>query len=105
MIIRSWRATATPDGAQRYAQHFEKVVLPKLSTLEGFRGAFVLLDDSREVVEIEDLTLWESHDSIRAFTGADTEVAVVDEVARSMLLDHDTTVTHRNVAFAFTPAS
>lgn len=100
MIVRTWRATATADGAEAYARHFENVVLPKLSALAGFRGAYVLLDDSGDVVQIEDLTLWESHDSIRAFAGANTEVAVVDEVAQGMLLDYDTVVTHRQVAVA-----
>jgi hypothetical protein len=57
MIIRTWRATATATGAHKYAEHFENVVLQKLSVLDGFRGAFVLLNDSREVVEIKDLTL------------------------------------------------
>jgi heme-degrading monooxygenase HmoA len=75
MIIRTWRATASAEGAEAYARHFENVVMPKLSALTGFRGAFVLLDDSRDVVGIEDLTLWESHDAIRAFAGADTAVA------------------------------
>jgi heme-degrading monooxygenase HmoA len=98
MIVRRWRATATTEGAKQYAHHFGNVVLPKLSALDGFRGAYVLLDDSRDVVEIEDLTLWESHESIRAFAGAHTEVAVVDDVAQTMLIDYDTTVTHRIVA-------
>ncbi len=102
MIVRTWRATATAEGAETYARHFEDVVLPKLSALAGFRGAYVLLDDSGDVVGIEDLTLWESHDAIRAFAGANTEVAVVDEVAQSMLLDYDTVVTHRHVAVAHT---
>jgi heme-degrading monooxygenase HmoA len=99
MIVRTWRATATAEGAEAYARHFENVVLPKLSALEGFWGAYVLLDES-DVVGIEDLTLWESHESIRAFAGANTEVAVVDEVAQSVLLDYDTVVTHRRVAVA-----
>jgi hypothetical protein len=30
MIARSWRATATPDGARRYEEHFHIAVLPKL---------------------------------------------------------------------------
>jgi heme-degrading monooxygenase HmoA len=103
MIVRTWRATATAEGAEAYARHFENVVLPKLSALRGFRGAYVLLDDSGEVVEIEDLTLWESHDSVRAFAGASPEVAVVDEVAQTMLLTYDTVVTHRPVAVAASP--
>jgi heme-degrading monooxygenase HmoA len=100
MIVRTWRATASAEGAEAYARHFQNVVMPKLSALTGFRGAFVLLDDSRDVVGIEDLTLWESHDAIRAFTGANTEVAVVDEVAKTLLLAYDTVVTHRRVAVA-----
>jgi hypothetical protein len=80
-IVRSWRATAMANGAQEYARHFETAVLPKLSALHGFRGAFVMLNDSRDVVEIEDLTLWQSLESVHTFAGINTEAAVVEEVA------------------------
>jgi hypothetical protein len=38
MIARSWRATATPDGACRYKEHFRNTVLPELSTCSGCIG-------------------------------------------------------------------
>ncbi len=98
MIVRSWQAIATAAGARDYAQHFDAVVMPKLAALDGFRGACVLLDESGEVVNIEDLTFWESLDSIHSFAGPDIETAVVDEVARRMLITFDTNVIHRSVA-------
>jgi len=98
MIVRSWQATATPAGAREYTRHFDTVVLPRLAALDGFRGACVLLDESAELVRIEDLTFWESLDAVRAFAGADLGTAVVDEAARRMLLSFDTTVAHRTAA-------
>ena len=37
MIVRTWRATASAEGAEAYARHFENVVLPKLSALAGWQ--------------------------------------------------------------------
>ncbi len=100
MIARSWQATATTAGARDYVRHFDEVVLAKLATIDGFRGACVLLDESGENVRIEDLTFWDSLDSIRAFAGNNLETAVVDEVAQHMLITFDTTVNHRTAAQA-----
>jgi heme-degrading monooxygenase HmoA len=105
MIVRTWRATATAAGAAEYGVHFERVVLPKLRALDGFRGAVVLTEEAGEVVRVEDLTFWESLDAVRAFAGEELEVAVVDEVAQGMLLDFDRGVTHRDVVVAALPQS
>jgi hypothetical protein len=42
MIARSWRATATPDGARRYEEHFHTAVLPELRAVPGFRMAYLM---------------------------------------------------------------
>ena len=99
MIARIWTARATAEGADRYQQHFESVVLRKLEELDGFRGAIVLRDDDTGGhVKLTDLTFWDSLEKIEAFAAPDINVAVVDEIARSFLVDFDTTVSHSSVA-------
>jgi heme-degrading monooxygenase HmoA len=103
MIVRSWKATATPEGAEEYCEYFEQTVLPKLRELDGFQGAYVMCEPAGEVVLIEDLTFWQSLISIRAFAGDDLETAVVDPPAQALLLDYDTEVTHRTLAVTAHP--
>jgi len=38
MIVRVWRAMATPGNVPAYREHLERVVLPQLRTLPGFIG-------------------------------------------------------------------
>src|SRR3954463_12965878 len=98
MIARVWRATATTDGAEAYREHFTGSVLPTLRRLGGHRGAYLLRRDRDGRVELEVITLWESSEAIRAFTGPDTATAVVEPEARAVLLDYDETVSHHTVS-------
>jgi len=98
MIVRSWRARATADNAPAYIVHAQTRVLPQLAAIAGYRGAWVLTDDSREPVEIVVLTCWDSMEAIRAFAGADPSVAVVEPDAHAVLIDCDETVQHHVVA-------
>lgn len=44
MVVRRWTARATADGAQQYEAHFRGSVLPELASVDGHRGAYLLLD-------------------------------------------------------------
>jgi heme-degrading monooxygenase HmoA len=98
MIVRTWSAVASPAGADGYCRHFEATILPSLRGIDGFRGAYVLRRERGDQVEVVDLTLWDSMDAVRGFAGEDVETAVVDEHARSLLVDYDDTVAHHTVA-------
>ena len=84
MIFRAFHATATPEGADAYREHFTRSVLPGLQRIDGYRGAYLLRRDHHGHVELQVLTLWDSLEAIRRFAGANLEHAVVDE-----LLEHD----------------
>jgi heme-degrading monooxygenase HmoA len=94
MIARSWRATATPDGARRYEQHFEITVLPELRAVPGFRTAYLMRRDHDDTVRIHVLTFWDSMAAIAAFAGSTPQSAVVDPAAQAVLLTFDPTVDH-----------
>jgi hypothetical protein len=53
-------------------------------------------------IRITVLTLWDSMEAVRGFTGEDTERAVVEEEARRLLLSYDQTVQHDAIAVGFT---
>jgi heme-degrading monooxygenase HmoA len=103
MIARSWTAEASPDGAEKYVQHFRQKVLPVVASIEGHRGAYVLRRRLGDDVELRIITLWESMDAVRKFAGDDPDVAVVTNEARAILSRFDEHVVHYDVVL--TPQS
>jgi heme-degrading monooxygenase HmoA len=97
VIIRSFHATATAEGADAYRAHFVRSVLPDLERLEGYRGAYLLRRDHDSQVELQVLTLWDSLAAISGFTAEDLDRAVVEPPAQAVLSTYDTTVTHHTV--------
>src|SRR3954470_20909870 len=94
MIARSWRAVATPAGADRYGEHFRTSVLADLRRTSGFLRAYLMLSPEGGAVRIHVLTLWESMDAIAGFAGATPDAAVVEPEARAALLHFDEQVHH-----------
>jgi mannose-6-phosphate isomerase-like protein (cupin superfamily) len=96
MIARRWRGWAgDPAAADAYAAHFRHAVRPRLEAADGFVDTTlerVAGDDGR--IEIVVVTRWASMDAIRAFAGADTDAAVVEPEARTVLDDFDERVRH-----------
>lgn len=98
MILRSWRAVATAEGARTYRAHFETAVLPELAGVPGHLGAVLLEYPGRDGLrELQVLTLWDSMESIERFAGADAHRAVVQPEARAALRSYDDRVEHRPV--------
>jgi heme-degrading monooxygenase HmoA len=98
MILRSWSARATADGARAYVDYFRRVLVPQLDALAGHRGATVATRALGDGVEILVLTVWDSLAAIEAFAGAEVERAVVEPEARALLRDFDERVVHRELA-------
>jgi heme-degrading monooxygenase HmoA len=92
MIVREWRALATPANAQAYIQFFGRTVVPILKSMAGNRGAWLIHRDVAEGVELVALTLWESRDAIAAFGGADITRARVEPEAQALFIRFDDTV-------------
>jgi heme-degrading monooxygenase HmoA len=89
VLVRSWSARATPEGAESYRRHFEDEVQPRLRGVSGQLGALLLRRDHEHEAELVVLTFWESLDAMREFAGADTKTAVVAPEARAVLKDYD----------------
>lgn len=97
LILRSWSARATAEGAERYVRYVRVSLLATLQRFEGHRGAMVLTRVAGDEVEVTVLTLWDSLEAIRGFAGSEPTVAVVEDEARAMLLRFDGHVTHAEV--------
>lgn len=97
MIIREWRGRAASSNAAAYPKHFRANVLPELSHVPGFLGAYLTKRDVGDKIEFVVLTRWASTDSIRAFAGADIAAAVVEPGAVAALIDFDARVQHYDV--------
>ena len=103
MIARIWRGQTTAANAEAYQLHVMKDVFPKLKHITGHRGAYLLRRAVNNRVEFLAVTLWESIEAIRQFSGNDVTTAVVEPEARAILADFDAVATHYEVAFAELP--
>ncbi len=97
MIVRTWRARATPVNARMYVAFFHRHLRPKLATFAGHKGALVLTRADEAVVEISVLTMWDSFDAIATFA-PDVDRAVVEDEAQHLLLSFDPVVQHHHCA-------
>lgn len=70
---------------------------PKLETLAGFRGLYLLRRLGSAEVECRVLTIWDSMEAIRAFAGPSPERAVVEPEAQAALVPFDAEVEHYEV--------
>jgi heme-degrading monooxygenase HmoA len=98
MIVRIWRATAERDRADAYHRHATGHVFPALKAIAGHRGAHLLRREADGRVEFLAVTLWDSLETIKRFTGADPEVAVVEPAGRAALAEFDDFARHYEVA-------
>jgi heme-degrading monooxygenase HmoA len=85
MIARLWKGWTTPENADAYERLLREKVLPGLKQIDGYRGGYVLRQDSSEEVEFAVLNLFDSLDAVRAFAGSDYAVPVFEPEARLLL--------------------
>ena len=97
MIARHWRGLAKAHLADAYVAHLREETFPAIRKLPGFKNASIARRDVAEGVEFVIVTTWDSLDAIRAFAGADIDVAVVPEKVQQMMVHYDRVVRHFEV--------
>jgi heme-degrading monooxygenase HmoA len=97
MIVRVWRARATPENAPAYRKHLETHVFPTLQSVSGFLGADLMERVDDDEVELIVTSRWQSLKSVREFAGDAYERAVVAPGARAVLASYDDDVSHYEV--------
>jgi heme-degrading monooxygenase HmoA len=99
MVERVWSARTTRAGAEKYAEYFQRVVLPELTSVAGYRGARLLQrqQETADAIEIVVATEWASLDAVHGFAGEDIDRAVVHDEAAALFRDYDRSVKHFEV--------
>ena len=100
MIARLWHGWTTRENADAYEGLLRSEVLPGIHRIEGYKGAYLLRREAGGEIEFVTVTLWDSFEAIRAFAGADYEVAVVLPEARKLLSRFDPRSVHYDTRLA-----
>jgi heme-degrading monooxygenase HmoA len=85
MIARHWRGWTEKHNADAYERLLIEKVLPELKGIEGYRGGYVLREDTGEEVEFVVVNLFDSLDAVKRFAGLNYAVAVFEPEARKLL--------------------
>lgn len=99
MIARMWRGWVRSEKAAEYVDVVERTGMAEYRRTPGNEGAQLLtrdLEDGR--TEVITLSWWSDLDAIRAFAGADIEIAKYYPEDDGYLIDRETNVAHFHVA-------
>jgi heme-degrading monooxygenase HmoA len=94
MISRVWHGWTRRENADAYEQMLRTTILPGIHRVAGYRGADLLRRDHGDEVEFVTITRFDSMDAVRAFAGADYEVAVIHAEAQDLLSHYDARSAH-----------
>jgi hypothetical protein len=99
MIGRIWHGWTTPQNADAYETLLKTQIFPGILArkVSGFRRIELMRRVLGEEVEFVTLMWFDSLDDVRAFAGAQFEVAVVPPAARAVLKRFDATAVHYEV--------
>jgi heme-degrading monooxygenase HmoA len=91
MIKRIWHGWTTRANADRYERLLREEVFEGIAAkqIPGYRGIELLRHEGDDDVEFVTIMTFDSLDAVRAFTGADYEVAYVPAAARALLARYD----------------
>jgi len=99
MISRLWHGWTTPANADTYERLLREEILTGIAArgIPGLLGIDVLRRPAGETVEFVTIMWFASLEAVRAFAGAEYEVAVVPPAARKLLQRFDARSTHYEV--------
>jgi heme-degrading monooxygenase HmoA/ketosteroid isomerase-like protein len=99
MICRIWHGWTSPADADAYERLLRSEIFEGIATrdIPGYQGIELLRRPATDTVEFVTLMWFDSIDAVRAFAGADYEVAVVPAAARALLQRFDTRSAHYDV--------
>jgi heme-degrading monooxygenase HmoA len=97
MIVRIWEGVTPQDKQDGYLAHLEGQGLREIAGTEGNRAMYLgkrIVDGNAEWVLV---TVWDSMDSIKKFTGPAPDKAVYQEADKDFLLELTPFVKHYDV--------
>jgi heme-degrading monooxygenase HmoA len=98
VIGRVWRGATRAEDADAYGRFLAQDLLPGLTDLEGYRGAYVLRRANGGEVEFLTLTLFDSMEAVARFAGPEPERPVIEPEAERLLARIGEQVEHFEVA-------
>ncbi len=100
MIARTWSGKTRSRDAERYLEYLHETGLREIGSTPGNRGVWVLRRLDGGEAEFLLISLWDSIDSIRAFTGPSPEKARYYPEDDAFLLGKSENVDHFEIAFS-----
>lgn len=85
MIARHWRGWTEVQHAEAYEKLLKDRVLPGLRGVDGYRGGYIFRSDGPQEVEFLVVNLFDSLESVKAFSGPDYTTPVFEPEARRLL--------------------
>jgi heme-degrading monooxygenase HmoA len=100
MIARTWRGWTSAVDADRYVEYLRDTGVREYRDTPGNRGVFMLRRIVGDRAEFLLLTLWESMEAVRSFSGPDERVAVFYPEDDAFLVERDRHADHFEVLTA-----
>ena len=99
MICRIWHGWTSPADADAYERLLRSEIFQGIAArdIPGYQGIELLRRPAADTVEFVTLMWFDSIDAVRAFAGADYEIAVVPAAARALLQRFDARSAHYEV--------
>jgi hypothetical protein len=99
MIARIWHGYASAANADAYEKLLREEIIVGIAArpMTGYRGIELLRREASGEVEFVTIMWFDAIEDVRAFAGADHEVAVVPETARRLLSRFDARSSHYDV--------
>lgn len=97
MIARHWRGWTTLENADRYENFLKNRVMPDLAKLDGYRGGYILRENSGGETEFVVINFFDSLGAVKQFAGEDYTVPVFEPEARVLLRRIETEARHYEV--------
>lgn len=104
MILRMWKGRTAEADADQYLEYLQQTGLREYRATAGNFGALAVRRATKDgLTEFVTLSFWRDMPAIKAFAGADPEVAVFYPEDEEYLLEADPFVRHYDVADASWP--
>jgi heme-degrading monooxygenase HmoA len=99
MICRIWHGWTTSENGDAYERLLRSEIFREIAErhISGYHGIELLRRVAGDAVEFVTLMWFDSVEAVRAFAGADYEVAVVPPEARALLERFDARSAHYEV--------
>jgi len=97
MIARIWRGRTSDSLADEYFEYIKRTGIKGYRSTEGNRGVYALRRIENGEAEFLLITLWDSFDAIKKFSGSDLEKAVYFPEDKKYLLELEPKVRHFEV--------